>query len=204
MFAIGLIVLGAASAPARAVAIARDGAAQAVVVVDADAGPASQHAARELAAFLERVTGGRFDIVNDVAEGRPNLLVGHLAAKRGDAQFTTDGLGTEGIVIRTVGDDLILAGGAPRGTLYAVYTFLEDHVGCRWWSATASAIPRTPTLAVKDLDIRYVPPFEYREVSYFEARNGDYSVRNKLNGQSHRLFKDDGWHNARPDAKRGG
>ena len=41
-------------------------------------------------------------------------------------------LGEEEWVIRTVGDDLILTGGRPRGTMYAVYEFLEDYVGCHW------------------------------------------------------------------------
>ena len=35
-------------------------------------------------------------------------------------------------MIRTVGDNLILTGGRPRGTLYAVYEFLERPVGCHW------------------------------------------------------------------------
>ncbi|MCK7482461.1 MAG: hypothetical protein M0C28_39075 [Candidatus Moduliflexus flocculans] len=46
----------------------------------------------------------------------------------------TSGLAAESIVVRTAGNDLVLAGGGPRGTLYAVYTFLEDVVGCRWWT----------------------------------------------------------------------
>ena len=102
-------------------------------------------------------------------------------------------MGTEGIVIKTVGNDLILAGGRPRGTLYAVYTFLEDHVGCRWWSSTASTIPKKPTLKIGGIDVRYVPPLEYRESFWFDAFDGDWAVRNKCNG-----------HCAELDAKRGG
>ncbi len=30
------------------------------------------------------------------------------------------------------GPDLLLVGGRPRGTLYAVYAFLEETVGVRW------------------------------------------------------------------------
>jgi hypothetical protein len=88
---------------------------------------------------------------------------------------------------------LILAGGRPRGTLYAVYTFLEEHIGCRWWSSQASTIPIKPTLRIGRLNIRYVPPLEYRETFWFDAFDGDWAVRNKSNGNSERL-----------DAKRGG
>lgn len=29
-----------------------------------------------------------------------------------------------------------------------MFTFLEDGVGCRWWTPTESAIPSTPTLTI--------------------------------------------------------
>src|SRR2546430_13600741 len=40
--------------------------------------------------------------------------------------YTTLFRSHEGIVMKTVGETLILAGGRPRGTLYAVDAFLED------------------------------------------------------------------------------
>jgi hypothetical protein len=119
--------------------------------------------------------------------------MGLKAARLAVPNFSSEGLGSDGIVIRTIGNDLILAGGEPRGTLYAVYTFLEDHIGCRWWSSKVSTIPKKPTLKVGTLNVRYVPPLEYRETFWFDAFDGDWAVRNKSNGNSERL-----------DAKRGG
>ena len=89
---------------------------------------------------------------------------------------------------------LILTGHAPRGTMYAVYSFLEDVVGCRWWSSKASTIPQKATLKVGPLQTRYVPPLEYREVFWFDAFDGDWSARNKCNGQAHRLDEKRGGH----------
>ena len=71
--------------------------------------------------------------------------------------------------MKTVGRNLVLAGRAPRGTLYAVYTFLEDVVGCRWWTSTESFIPKKPTLSVPQLDVVYAPPLRYREAYYRDA-----------------------------------
>ena len=59
--------------------------------------------------------------------------------------------------MRSEGRDLILAGGRDRGTVYAVYSFLEDVVGCRWWTESASFIPRMPDLSIPALRVRYVP-----------------------------------------------
>jgi len=175
------------------VTIAQNGAAKAVIVLAADASEPERHAATELAGFLRQITGATFEIQAPPSAGQSRLLVGPGAAKSAAADFSTDGLGSDGIVIRTIGDDLILAGGRPRGTLYSVYTFLDEHIGCRWWSSKASTIPVKPTLRIGRLNVRYVPPLEYRESFWFDAFDGDWAVRNKSNGNSERL-----------DAKRGG
>jgi hypothetical protein len=175
------------------VTIADNSIAQAVIVIAEDAGEPEQHAAAELADFLEQITGAEFEVVTPPAAESPRLLVGPKAAKLAEPDFTVEGLGTDGIIIRSVGNDLILAGGYPRGTLYAVYTFLEDELGCRWWSSSESTIPNEPTLIVNKLNIRYVPALEYREPFWFDAFDGDWAVRNKSNGNRPRL-----------DEKRGG
>jgi len=176
-----------------AVTLAQNGAAKAVIVVAEDAPEPERHAAAELADFLRQITDATFEISHTSVAGKSSLLVGPTAARLADAGFSTDGLGADGIIIRTIGDDLILAGGHPRGTLYAVYTFLEEHLGCRWWSSKVSTIPEKPTLTAGTLDVRYVPALEYRESFWFDALDGDWSVRNKCNGNSNRL-----------DDKRGG
>jgi hypothetical protein len=186
-------VLVSLAGQVRATTIAENGVAKAVIVVAPDAAEPEQHAAGELANFLEQITGAKFDIVPPPAAGKARLLVGPQAGKLAAPDFSADGLGAEGIIIRSAGDDLILAGGYPRGTLYAVYTFLEEQLGCRWWSSTESTIPKKPTLQVANLDVRYAPVLEYRSPYWFDAFDGDWAVRNKCNGQAHRL-----------DDKRGG
>ncbi|UCC97793.1 MAG: DUF4838 domain-containing protein [Phycisphaerales bacterium] len=182
----------------QTVTIAEDGVAKAVIVVAGEATEAEEHAADELADFLGQITGAAFDISHDPsgqapAAGKTRLLVGTEAAKLAAPGFSIDGLGADGIVIRTVRDDLVLAGGRPQGTLYAVYTFLEDQLGCRWWSSKVSTIPKKPTLTLAELNIRCVPALEYRETFWFDAFDGDWAARNKSNGNSERL-----------DARRGG
>ncbi|HNS19439.1 MAG TPA: DUF4838 domain-containing protein [Sedimentisphaerales bacterium] len=176
-----------ASPNLSAMTIAKDRRAEAIIVVRADASEPERYAAQELANFLEQVTGAEFMAVTEVVRPGPCIFVGPDAAKQADPQFSTDGLGAEGIVLKTIGDNLILAGGRPRGTLYAVYTFLEDQLGCRWWSSTECTIPKKPTVSVDKLDVRYIPPLEYRSPFWTDAFEGNWSARNKANGQSHNL-----------------
>ena len=82
---------------------------------------------------------------------------------------------------------MFLAGDRPRGTLYAVYTFLEDMVGCRWWSAKVSTHSTSAGPDRAEQHVRYVPPLEYREPFWMDAFDGDWAARNKSNGNSERL-----------------
>ena len=165
-----------------------------IVLPDAPSEP-ERHAAAELATFLKQSTGAEFPVVGEAGAGDdPAILVGWgtrakaLAPSWEPAQF-----GAEEFVMETHPPHLVLAGGSPRGTLYAVYTFLEENVGCRWFSSEVSVVPPHPDLTVKPLRDHRRPAFEYREPFAFDSFDGDWAVRNKCNG-----------HAARLDAARGG
>jgi hypothetical protein len=181
------VVVLCASASHGKITIAENGEANALIVVAAEATEPEQHAAVELAHFLGQITGAEFAIVNEARRRQSCIFVGPDAAARGYRRLSAEGLGEEGVLLQTVRDDLIVTGGRPRGTLYAVYTFLEDILGCRWWSSTESTIPTQATIVVDELDYRYVPILEYREPFWFDAHDGDWAVRNKSNGNSVRV-----------------
>ncbi|MHC4743252.1 MAG: DUF4838 domain-containing protein, partial [Planctomycetota bacterium] len=188
------IVSAFALPAAPTVEIAQQGKPTAVIVLAPDATESERHAAAELSDFLTQITDAKFETVGRASsKNLARILVGTGAANQTDFNLITDGLGSDGIVIRTVGNNLILAGGRPRGTLYAVYTFLEEQLGCRWWSSKVSTIPKKETIAVSKINIRYVPVLEYREPFWFDAFDPDWAVRNKSNGNRPAL-----------DAKRGG
>lgn len=169
------------------VTIAVRGQARAVIVIDPTAPDYERNAASELASYLSKVTGAEFLVVSnpESAEGQSRIFVGQSdTAKSLLSRLDWNSLGEEGIVIKTVGRDLILAGGRPRGTLYAVYTLLEDVIGCRWWTSTNEYVPSKPTLRLSKLDRVYVPPLIYREAYWRDVidRNPIFAVKLKLNG----------------------
>jgi hypothetical protein len=183
---IGPVLLAALALLPRAlsgdVPIAKHGKAEASIVVDAGAGPVERQAAEELAFFLHIVTGADFPVSGDAPATASRILVGPGAARSAVPGFDAAALKPEEIVVRTAGRDLILAGGGPRGTIYAVYSFLEDVVGCRWWTPQASLMPRRPTLEIGPVDLRAAPPFEYREPYWYTAFDPVWAARNKLDG----------------------
>ncbi len=172
--------------------IADAGQAKAAVIVSPGATATEKFAAEELAGYLKAITGAAFEVSPTRPEKGSCIFIGKDSAKILDPQVSTDDLGKEGTAIVCNGEHLILTGDSPRGTLYAVYSFLEDIVGCRWWSSKSSLIPKKSKLTVPVINTRYVPPLEYREVFWTDAFDSDWSARNKCNGQAHRLDENRG------------
>jgi hypothetical protein len=133
---------------------------------------AASLAARELARFLSEMTGVAY----------PLLSGGPAPSNRITVAVSGDSLGKEGFAIRAVPGNIRVEGGLPRGLLYGVYDFLE-RLGCRWWSAGESHIPKRGRLSVPAMDIRETPRLEYRDINGAGSTDAYFALRNKYNGQ---------------------
>ena len=166
-----------------------------VIVRQAGATEAERHAAEELAATLEKITGARFEVRDSLPPGGQRaILVGPgSAAASAFPEVPLGAFGADEIVLRAKGPYLLIAGGRPRGTRYAVSRFLQRHCGVRWWAPWAADIPRRARLEIPaDLNVREKPAFEYREPFWFPAFDGDWAARHFYNGQSARLARQHG------------
>lgn len=168
------------------------------IVIAKDAIEPEKTAARELHDYLKQVTGAEFRIRTE-SEVKPNaaqILVGpSQRAMKLAADVDWAALGHDGIVMRTVGKNLILAGGRTRGTLYAVYSFLEDIVGVRWWTGTESYVPHKTSLPLPALSTNYTPKLRYREAYYRDPiENPIFAARLKLNGHMYSISPEYGDH----------
>lgn len=153
------------------------------IVLSREASPAERHAAEELKSFLFQITSAVFPICfTDESTDDNEILVGN-SSRLQEIGCTIDfpSLGREGFVLKTIGNRLIIAGGKPRGTLYAAYTFLEDALGCRWFTSTVSRIPKRCCVALPQLDDKQVPVLEYRDPFVLGNLDTDWHSRNKSN-----------------------
>lgn len=170
-----------------ALMLARDGKAGAIITVDSASPEPEKRAAQELSRVLGEITGAVFSVQEGAGTSAirgPVMIVGSgRMAREFFPEIHLDQLGADEVILKRNGDKLLLAGGPPRGTLYAVSRFLELQ-GVRWWTPWARDIPRKKTLAVGKLDAREKPAFEYREPYWFPAFNGEWSWHNRMNGQA--------------------
>lgn len=173
----------------------KNGESSYTIIIGKNASVSEHHAAEELQDFIREISGCTLPIKSDEEAPEQNLILVGQSKLFNKLNIALDSinLGNEGFIIKTENNNLILAGGRLRGTLYSVYTFLEDVLGCRWYSSKVSEIPRMTTIAISNLNSVQKPAFEYREPFWTEAFDGDWAVRNKCNGSSAHL-----------DAARGG
>jgi hypothetical protein len=167
--------------------ISADGKTNYVIVLPTEATPLEQTATKELKQYLDAVTGADFNVVteSEIDVVKPQIVVGNSKrAKELLPEIDITKIPYDGIVIKTVGKNLVLLGHPQRGTLYAVNTFLEDVVGVRWWTSTETFIPQKPTLEISAQNIEYAPKLIYRESHYRDAFDGVFATRMKCNGNT--------------------
>jgi hypothetical protein len=160
------------------------------IVLPPNAPPAELYAAQELQRYLERLSGARLPITADTepVTAREILIGDNIHLGRRNLELDRSKLGSDGFILRTDGDCLILVGGYPRGVLNGVYTLLEEQFGVRWFTPELEVVPKLDAVRVPKLNRTVVPALEYREVFWTEMmRDGDFSARHRLNGPHHQL-----------------
>ena len=184
-----IILSGSSSliAGGKTLTLTNDGKSEYTIVLTRDASPSEKHAAKELQKYLSMISGVAIPIYRDNEKiSGPMILVGDGPLLRQiDSNIDIDDLGDEGFIIRTRTPHIIIAGGKARGTMYAVYSFLEDVLGCRWYTHEISHIPSINTIRVETLDIKEKPAFVQRLLNARDAyTEPDWAARNKVNSGS--------------------
>ena len=156
--------------------------------------PVEETAAKELQTHLTEMTGDDYPILSESElsdPAGPAIFVG--ATRKGTEILQTthpSPLKFDEIFLQAIPDAtspaLILTGHERRGALYAVYTYLEDICGCRWYTPDATVVPKRETIPFPDdLKIEYAPQIISREVYNDLAFPNPFSARNKGNGHIH-------------------
>lgn len=154
------------------------------IVVADDATPAEAYAAEEFQSLVGQATGRKLPIVRAAERPDRHVFIGAGKAMRASpVGFDITGYGPEDLRI-VIRDDLIaIAGGRPRGTLYGVYTFLEDYLGVRFLTADHTHVPRVDGWrVVGPVDRFYRPPLGFRWSYYGETNtNPAFAARLRCN-----------------------
>ena len=160
--------------------IVHSGKAKSIIIIPKNASEIETKAANVLQDYIQRISGATIDIQSDQSKASKNeILIGKVNRPE-IKNISFEELQKDGYQIKNTGKNLIIAGGSDKGTLYGVYTFLENYLGCRKYTSKVAYIPKTEIIKLKPFDITEVPHFTYREVYYRDVFDPEFMDWHKL------------------------
>lgn len=195
-----LILLVACASSTRAAAsennlgsyIVKSGKAVCTIVMPDDATPSEKRAARELQDYIAQITGAQLpqfpESVYSVETG-PFVSIGRTKLS---SKYVTDdqlkALGEDGYRIFRKDGNTFFVGGRKRGSLYAVYEFLES-LGVRWYTPDETIVPKSTDIKAPAKAIQYVPIIWYRDQYWNNGFTPEWRARMRINGNNGEVKK---------------
>ncbi len=173
---LAVALVGITTAPsAGRITLVENGRARCVIILSVQADDNERLAARELAAYLRKMSGAKVPIRRRRTSAE--LLPIRIGSATG-LDHVAEHPQAFAIVARPTGIDL--AGATSTATLYAVYDFLE-RLGCRWFmpGEIGEVVPHTPTITVAPVQVVEQPDF----IGRYLGASKPWATRNKLGGK---------------------
>ncbi len=161
------------------ISLVEDGQSRYRIVIAADATLPVTFAAEELQKYLAQISGAQLPVLTG-ASADLTICVGPDGTPPEEAYTLRSDLkdrGDDGYVMGTSGRWIVLAGNSPRATLYAVYHFLEEYLGCGWCVPGDDTVPRQATIRIPQFHDAIGPPaFSMRKIVHFVDPDADCAV----------------------------
>ncbi|MGI6529535.1 MAG: DUF4838 domain-containing protein [Clostridia bacterium] len=163
------------------------------IIIGSNASESEKTAAKELQKYIKQMSKCKLPIKVDAKTkiSEYEIIIGKT--NREDSETYTierEALGDEGFRILTFNNKIIIAGGEKRGTLYGVYTFLEQ-LGCRFFTPRIEKVPtyKSIVLETEQLETLQIPAFEYRDAYWYLGFDSNWSAKVKINSGVDREYK---------------
>ena len=154
------------------------------IAINNDASESERWAAKELQHWLKEASGADFPVsaIGDLHAG-PQIILGYNESVKSETGAEAPADLDESFAYFNVGPDIFIYGGKQRGTMYGVMSFLENELGCRWYTPSVSVIPKKDELKFYAYKHAETPGIRVRNDFYFEAFDPTWAARNKMNGR---------------------
>ena len=164
-------------------AIVKNGASDFVIVSPDNADETILTAINELQTYIEKISGAKLKIVSE-SEATPEnkaIIIGETALEKGIVKIDRESIFADGFMLFSDGNHLFISGANSRGTLYGVYTFLEEYLGVRWFTPQLEVVPENKNIVIDSNINRVVEPsFSIRRNDCI-GTNDAHRARTKMN-----------------------
>lgn len=163
--------------------IVENGESNFVIVTADGADDCILTAAEEFQTYINKISGVTLEHIteSEYTEGTKAVILGETELEDNIITVDRAKIGTDGFMLYSDGNNLLIAGGDSRGTLYGVYTLLEEYLGVRWFTPTLEVVPESKDVIIDAALNRTVrPSFSIRRNSPAGADDA-YRAKHKIN-----------------------
>ena len=163
--------------------IVDDGFSDFVIVTEENPDATTKTAVNELQTYIKKISGTELKAVteNEVTPEDNAIIIGETSLEKGIVDINRSEIAKDGFMIHSDGKHLFIAGSDNRGTLYGVYTFLEEYLGVRWFTPELEVVPENKDIVIDSHINRIVEPsFSIRRNDSL-GTNDAHRARTKMN-----------------------
>ncbi len=138
--------------------LAENGKTNYEIIYANDASETEKNAALLLANYLQQITGANFKVEPEKGQhaDKHKIYIGQIKDNK---------KASERIAIYSDQMNVYITGGSVEAKVEAVYVFIEEFMGVKWFAPDAEFVPNEAELKFpKDLSYDYIPPFTTRTV----------------------------------------
>nr|MCR5694903.1 DUF4838 domain-containing protein [Clostridia bacterium] len=144
------------------------------------------NAAKDLADYLNKAYSSEIPYIQaeDFDGTAENIIfIGSTSYDTDKVRSSCEGLYNNGLAIVCDGSNLYLTGENETGAVYAVYTFLEDYIGWRFYSSSCERLIKQERINLPvDADITYSPKLFNRDTYWLDSFDPHFAAKLKING----------------------
>ncbi|MFA6815350.1 MAG: DUF4838 domain-containing protein [Lentisphaeria bacterium] len=171
--------------------LVKEGVSQCAIVLPPNATTSMEYGANDVKEHLKLMSGADVPIYKQKRDSDlPVKYPGLIMLANGPVKEENCDSAEELRITTKPGKPWIIRiyGDRNRGAMYGCYAFLQDVLGCRWFTNSISRIPKQKTITVGTLNIHQRPSFELRDPYYWESLvSTKWILRNRINGSQCRI-----------------
>lgn len=135
-------------------------------------------AATTIQEYIFKISGAQLSLLSESSQTAdiPKIYIGNIKEAN---------LKPQQVNIKTIDKNIYISGGSDEAITNAVFVFLEDYLGCKWYAPNAEAIPANGTITLPKIDYNYTPGIVTRTVhSRLFYEDEVFSKRHKVTSEA--------------------